>query len=115
MFVPDMEQNNKSLIQNKNYSAYYPHNTGHWLGMDVHDVGKYYSGESYQSYRKLQAGMVFTIEPGLYFQTDNSSPARYRGIGVRIEDDILVTAKGCKVLTAGVPKEIDEVESLCSI
>lgn len=103
----------KQLIAKKDYFAYYPHNTGHWLGMDVHDVGKYYNG-SLQSPRKLEPGMVFTIEPGLYFGNEASTPARYRGIGVRIEDDILITSNGCRVLTSGVPKEIDEVESICS-
>jgi Xaa-Pro aminopeptidase len=101
------------LIKNMDYRAYYPHNTGHWLGMDVHDVGRYYQGK-YSNYRKLQPGMVFTIEPGLYFGKDSAAPEKYKGIGVRIEDDILITAGGCKVLTSGVPKEIDEVESMCS-
>lgn len=103
-----------SLIKREEYRPYYPHNTGHWLGLDVHDAGKYFV-ESYKQSRKLTPGMVFTIEPGLYFSSEGSlSPARYRGIGVRIEDDILVTQQGCRILTHGVPKEIDEVESLCT-
>jgi Xaa-Pro aminopeptidase len=102
------------LIKNKHYAAYYPHNTGHWLGMDVHDVGRYYLNEQYVNPRKLQPGMVFTIEPGLYFALDSKAPARYKGIGVRIEDDIVITRTGCRILTAAAPKEIEEVEALCS-
>jgi Xaa-Pro aminopeptidase len=102
-----------SLIKNRDFAAYYPHGTGHWLGMDVHDVGKYYT-ETYDQPLKLAPGMVFTIEPGLYFGLDSKAPVRFKGIGVRIEDDILVTQNGCKVLTAAAPKEIEEVEALCS-
>lgn len=101
------------LIKNKNYAAYYPHGTGHWLGMDVHDVGRYYQ-DQYAHPRKLMPGMVFTIEPGLYFGLDSKAPARYKGIGVRIEDDVVVTRTGCRVLTSAAPKEIEEVEALCS-
>lgn len=101
----------QSLIKKKAYFPYFPHGTGHWLGMDVHDVGRYYNG-NYESARKLEPGHCFTVEPGLYFG-DSNAPAKYRGIGVRIEDDILITSPGCKVLTHGVPKEIDEVESIC--
>lgn len=101
------------LIKNNEYRPYYPHHTSHWLGMDVHDVGRYYNGQ-YSNHRKLQPGMVFTIEPGLYFAPTSEAPARFKGIGVRIEDDLLVTSGGVKVLTSGVPKEIDEVESICS-
>ncbi|MCV5264403.1 M24 family metallopeptidase, partial [Escherichia coli] len=75
---------------------------GHYLGMDVHDVGLYYvDGQS----RKLEPGMVITIEPGLYVARTQEVNEDYRGIGVRIEDDVLVTAEGHRVLTAGVPKE----------
>ncbi len=101
----------KQLVKKKEYFSYYPHGTGHWLGMDVHDAGRYYA-EKYENPRKLQAGMVHTIEPGLYFGPE--APARLRGIGVRIEDDVLVTSDGHRVLTSGVPKEIDEIESICS-
>jgi Xaa-Pro aminopeptidase len=78
--------------------------------MDVHDVGLYQAnGEP----RKLEPGMMFTIEPGLYVQPDDAeSPSEYRGIGVRIEDDILVTANGCEVMTAAAPKDREEIESL---
>lgn len=102
----------QALIKNRSFFDYFPHNTSHWLGIDVHDVGKYYDLH-YDRPRKLEAGMVFTIEPGLYFGT--KGPARYRGIGVRIEDDILVTSTGSKVLTALVPKEIEEIESLSNL
>ncbi len=108
-----LKGNSKQLIEKRAYAPYYPHNTSHWLGMDVHDVGKYYNG-SYQNYRKLEAGQVFTIEPGLYFAPEGPGPARYKGIGVRIEDDLVVTQSGYKVLTSGVPKEVEEVESLCN-
>ena len=101
------------IIKDKSYRQYFPHGTGHWLGMDVHDVGRYYDGD-YDTSRKLKAGYAFTIEPGLYFGPGTQAPAKYKGIGVRIEDDIVITNKGCRILTAGVPKEIDEVENLCN-
>lgn len=103
----------RSLIKKKEYSQYYPHNTSHWLGMDVHDVGEYVMLDSHR-FRRLEPGMVFTIEPGLYLAPDSQAPARYKGIGVRIEDDIVVTPTGYKVLTSGAPKEIEEIESLCN-
>jgi Xaa-Pro aminopeptidase len=97
---------------------FYMHNLGHYLGIDVHDAGKYYfKGES----RPAEAGMVMTIEPGLYISPDTSRipegfnkdiPAKYLGIGVRIEDDVLVTENGARVLTHKVPKEREEIEAL---
>jgi Xaa-Pro aminopeptidase len=92
------------------HRRYYPHGSGHWLGMDVHDAGLYFiRGEA----RPLEAGMCFTVEPGLYIPADDkSAPAELRGIGVRIEDNIVVTPSGCEVLTADVPKEIAEIENL---
>jgi Xaa-Pro aminopeptidase len=92
------------------HRKYYPHGIGHWLGMDVHDSGLYFiKGEA----RPIEVGMCFTIEPGLYIPiNDLSAPSELRGIGVRIEDNIVVTANGCENLTAGVPKEIDEIEKL---
>jgi Xaa-Pro aminopeptidase len=136
------------------YREFFMHGTGHWLGMDVHDVGDYrLQGRS----RILEPGMVFTIEPGLYFDPDRERvsftlreyseqemwerryrlgtaaarrleeeekakapkvihpvPREFRGIGVRIEDDVLVTADGCEVLTAGTPKTIEEIERVCA-
>lgn len=92
------------------HRKYYPHGIGHWLGMDVHDAGLYYiKGEA----RPIEAGMCFTIEPGLYIPADDkSAPAELRGIGVRIEDNILVTANGCENMTTDVPKEISDIEKL---
>ncbi len=103
-----VEQN----LESQAYVKYYPHNFGHFLGMDVHDTGLYrVNGKS----RSLEEGMVFTIEPGFYVPVDDTvAPQEYRGIGVRIEDDILVTKTGYEVLTAKAPKEIDEIESLMS-
>ncbi len=106
-----LKGSSKKIIQSGEHRQYYPHGTGHWLGMDVHDVGRYYS-RTLQDPRRLEPGMVFTIEPGLYIAPDSQAPAKYKGIGIRIEDDVVVTASGCRVLTSGVPKEIDEIESL---
>lgn len=98
------------LIESGAYRQFFMHKTGHWLGMDVHDVGEYrIDGQS----RILEEGMVLTIEPGLYVAPDDDSvDPQWRGIGIRIEDDIAVTKTGCKVLTANVVKEIDAIEAL---
>ena len=108
----------KRLIEGKKYMQFYMHNLGHYLGIDVHDAGRYYfNGES----RPAEVGMVMTIEPGLYISPDTSRipegfnkdiPAKYLGIGVRIEDDVLVTENGARVLTHKVPKDADEIEAL---
>jgi Xaa-Pro aminopeptidase len=101
----------EKAIEEKTYRKWFMHGTGHWLGMDVHDVGLYArpGGES----RPLEAGMVFTVEPGVYFHPgEDGCPATWRGIGVRIEDDILVTETGCEVLTALAPKEPEEIEEI---
>lgn len=100
----------EDLIKSLAYKRFYPHGTGHLLGMDVHDSGLYVlRGEP----RRLEAGMVFTVEPGLYVQPyDTSVPEKYRGIGVRIEDDVLITDGGSEVLTSGVVKEISEMDAL---
>jgi Xaa-Pro aminopeptidase len=93
--------------------ALYMHGTGHWMGLDVHDVAK--NGTKNPSHKLVptEVGMVFTVEPGLYFDAnDKRMPERYRGIGVRIEDDVVITATGCEVLTAKVPKSIEEIEAL---
>lgn len=92
------------------YKRFYRHKTGHWLGLDVHDVGEYrLAGES----RLLEPGMVFTIEPGLYVAPDDASvDAKWRGIGIRIEDDVLVTAEGNRVLTDRLARSADEIEAL---
>jgi Xaa-Pro aminopeptidase len=93
------------------YKRFYMHRTSHWLGLDVHDCGAYVvEGAS----RALEPGMVLTVEPGLYVAPDDETvEARWRGIGVRIEDDVLVTAAGHEVLTAGIPKHADELEATC--
>jgi Xaa-Pro aminopeptidase len=96
--------------ENQFYRRYSLHNVSHMLGLDVHDCAKA-RAENYK-YGKLVAGMVLTVEPGLYFQTDDLTvPAKYRGIGVRIEDDVLVTARGHQNLSAGLPREAAEVEA----
>lgn len=98
------------LIDSRAYSDFYMHRVGHWLGLDVHDVGDYRVGEEW---RLLEAGMVMTVEPGIYIAPDNSEVARkWRGIGVRIEDDVLITKEGCEVLTAGAPRTADEIEAI---
>ena len=96
------------LIAAEAYRPYFMHSTSHWLGLDVHDAGAYRSGGEP---RRLEPGMVFTVEPGLYVAAeDESAPARLRGIGVRIEDDVLVTESGGEVLTDAIPKDPAEVE-----
>ncbi|MCS6915070.1 MAG: aminopeptidase P N-terminal domain-containing protein [Myxococcales bacterium] len=97
------------LIDKGEYKRYYMHRTSHWLGMDVHDVGDYAPGGQP---RPLQPGMVFTIEPGLYIGEGEQEPPEYRGIGVRIEDDILITEDGHEVLTRAIPKDPSELEAL---
>ena len=100
----------KRLIDQEKYKRFYMHRTGHWLGMDVHDVGSYRIDD--QS-RVLEPGMVMTVEPGLYVAPDDEkAPRRLRGIGIRIEDDVLVTESGHEVLTAAAPKSIEEIESI---
>ncbi|WP_224364388.1 aminopeptidase P family protein [Hyalangium versicolor] len=92
------------------YKRYSLHNVSHMLGLDVHDCAQ--ARQEAYKYGKLKAGMVLTVEPGLYFQTDDLTvPARYRGIGVRIEDDVVVTARGCKVLSGGIPRTAKDVEA----
>ncbi len=98
------------LIESEGYKQFFMHRIGHWLGMDVHDVGDYkINGE----WRLLQPGMVLTVEPGLYIPPDcETVEQRWRGIGIRIEDDVIVTASGCDVLTKAVPKSIEEIEAV---
>lgn len=103
----------KDLIKKKAYLRYYMHGVGHYLGLDVHDAGRYFTDQSARSSRPFAPGMVLTVEPGLYIPPDDkSAPEKYRGIGIRIEDDILVTKDGNRNLTAKVPKDPDEIEAL---
>jgi Xaa-Pro aminopeptidase len=100
----------EKLIEEEQYKKFYMHRLGHYLGLDVHDVGAYHAdGEP----RPVEAGMVMTVEPGLYIAADAEDiPEEYRGIGVRIEDDVLVTAEGYRVLTDKAPVEVEEIEAL---
>ncbi|MDR2011454.1 MAG: Xaa-Pro aminopeptidase [Rhodanobacter sp.] len=97
-------------LREHTYRTFYAHKTGHWLGLDVHDVGDYrIDGE----FRVLEPGMVVTVEPGLYIAPDlKSVPARFRGIGIRIEDDVIVTRGDPEVISADVPKQADEIQAL---
>jgi Xaa-Pro aminopeptidase len=97
------------LIEDNAHRAFYMHGLAHWLGLDVHDVGDYnQSGAE----RKLAPGMVFTVEPGIYIDSEAECDAKWHGIGVRIEDNILITKDGYENLTASVPKSIAEIEAL---
>lgn len=100
----------EDIIQAMGQKKYYPHGIGHWLGMDVHDAGLYFKkGEP----RPIEANMCFTIEPGIYIPADDTSaPEKYRGIGVRIEDNIRVTSTGSENMTTSVPKEITDLEKV---
>ena len=98
------------VIEKRLYKKYYPHGVGHFLGMDVHDIGLY---EKNGKPRPLQAGMCLTIEPGLYIpKADLSAPLALRGLGIRIEDDILICEKGCEVLSYKAPKEVSDIEAI---
>jgi Xaa-Pro aminopeptidase len=100
----------EELIAAEAYKPFYMHRAGHWLGMDVHDVGDYKVGGEW---RVLEPGMAMTVEPGIYIAADNQDVAKkWRGIGVRIEDDVVVTRTGCDILTTGVPKTVAEIEAL---
>ncbi len=102
-----------TLVKEEAYKPYYMHRTGHWLGMDVHDVGDYKVGGEW---RVLEPGMTLTVEPGLYFQAGMRGLAkRWWNIGIRIEDDVLVTSNGREVLTAEAPKTVEQIESLMSL
>jgi len=99
-----------TLIEKEAYRDFYMHRAGHWLGMDVHDVGDYKVDDQW---RVLEEGMVLTVEPGIYVAPDNKKVARkWRGIGIRIEDDVLVTRDGCEVLTSDAPKTVKAIEAL---
>ncbi|MEN8146761.1 MAG: aminopeptidase P N-terminal domain-containing protein [Campylobacterota bacterium] len=100
------------LIDEKEHKKYYPHGIGHWMGLDVHDPSPYSDDNGEEIL--FAAGMVLTIEPGLYLPEDDMSiPEKYRGIGIRIEDNILITKEGCENLSSAIVKTVDEVESMC--
>ncbi|KRW67252.1 Xaa-Pro aminopeptidase [Stutzerimonas nitrititolerans] len=105
-----LEGDVEALIAAEAHKAFYMHRAGHWLGLDVHDVGDYKIGGEW---RVLEPGMAMTVEPGIYIAADNQDVAgKWRGIGVRIEDDVVVTKTGCEILTSGVPKAVAEIEAL---
>jgi Xaa-Pro aminopeptidase len=96
-------------LEKETYRRFYMHRTGHWLGLDVHDAGDYkLAGQ----WRPLVPGMVLTVEPGIYVRPGEGVPQQYWNIGIRIEDDVLVTSAGCEVLTHETPKSIADIEAL---
>lgn len=100
----------EKLIADKAYLPFYPHGSGHWLGLDVHDVGSY---KVDGAWRSLEPGMVLTVEPGIYIQPDQTQvEEKWKGIGIRIEDDILVTEQGHEILSKKVPKKLQDIEAL---
>ncbi len=98
----------EGLIESEAYKPFYMHRTGHWLGLDVHDAGEYKSGDEWIA---LAPGMTLTVEPGLYIRPAAGVPAHLHGIGIRIEDDVLVTADGAEVYTSA-PKTVAEIEDV---
>jgi len=98
-----------NVIASGDYRRFYMHRTGHWLGLDVHDAGEYKDGGAW---KKLRPGMVLTVEPGCYIRPARNVPKKYWNIGVRIEDDVLVTRTGCDIITAGAPKTVAQIEAL---
>lgn len=99
----------RKLVKEEEYKRFFMHRTGHWLGLDVHDVGDYKVDEKW---RLLEPGMVLTIEPGLYIPDARDIPQRYRNIGIRVEDNVIVTDAAPEIITSAVPKAIDEIEAL---
>ncbi|MDD5384684.1 MAG: Xaa-Pro aminopeptidase [Gallionella sp.] len=97
------------VLESESYKRFYMHRTGHWLGMDVHDVGDYKTGDNW---RALQPGMVFTVEPGCYIRPADDVPQALWNIGIRIEDDVAITAQGNEVLTAAAPRAVVDIEEL---
>ena len=103
------------VIANGDYRQFYMHRTGHWIGMDVHDVGDYRDAApagNERPWRMLQPGMALTVEPGIYVRPAEGVPEQYWHIGIRIEDDALVTETGCEILTEAVPKSVADIEAL---
>jgi Xaa-Pro aminopeptidase len=105
----------EDVIEKGDYRQFYMHRTGHWLGMDVHDVGDYRdpaTADGNKPWRTLQPGMVLTIEPGIYVRPGEGVPEQFWNIGIRIEDDAHVTPSGCELLTTGVPTKVEDIEAL---
>jgi Xaa-Pro aminopeptidase len=98
-----------AVLEKETYKRFYMHRTGHWLGLDVHDAGDY---KRAGKWRALAPGMVLTVEPGLYIRAAEDVPEHLRGIGIRIEDDVLVTDGDCDVITRETPKSIADIEAL---
>ena len=98
-----------TLIKKQEYARFYMHGTGHWLGMDVHDAGDYRVNGAW---RRLESGMVMTVEPGLYISPADDIPKCWWNIGIRIEDDIRVTAQGPEIITSNIPRQMSEIEAL---
>ena len=99
----------EQVIETEDYKRFYMHRTGHWLGLDVHDAGEYKAGGEW---RRLEAGMTLTVEPGCYIRPGDDVPREFWNTGVRIEDDVVVTSAGCDVLTAAAPKSVRDIEAL---
>jgi Xaa-Pro aminopeptidase len=99
----------QEILEKEAYKRFYMHRTGHWLGLDVHDAGEY---KRAGRWRALQPGMTLTVEPGLYIRAADDVPAPLHDIGIRIEDDVLVTEGGCEVITAEAPKGAADIEAL---
>jgi len=97
----------KNALHKKKYEKFYMHGTGHWLGLDVHDPCEFLGGENTL---KLKSGMIFTVEPGIYIKTDKSVPSKFHNVGIRIEDDVLISRNGPVVLTSSLPKEVRDIE-----
>ncbi len=98
-----------NVMASGDYRRFYMHRTGHWLGLDVHDAGEYKQGGAWKT---LRPGMVLTVEPGCYIRPAPNVPKQYWNIGIRIEDDVLVTKTGCEVITAAAPKTVAQIEAL---
>ena len=100
----------EKILEEKEYSEFYMHNTGHWIGLDTHDVGRRKTNDEV---RPFKPGMIVTVEPGLYIAADMEDvDEKYRGIGIRIEDDVLITKDGTEVLTKKAPKKIEDIEAI---
>jgi len=99
-----------AVLESGTYRQFYMHRTGHWLGLDVHDAGEY--KDKRNDWRKLELGMALTVEPGCYIRPADNVPEAFWNIGIRIEDDVLVTANGCEVITAAAVKTVADIEAL---